>query len=77
MKTCVRAVEASVFILSTPWTHITWALTIKAHLEPLSVLRVFGYARWRKEWAKVSSEIMRDRLSGGGGIYAIRGLLNK
>ncbi len=35
--------------------------TIKANLEPLSGLRVFGYARWRKDWVKVSSELAQDR----------------
>ncbi len=33
----------------------TWPIMIKADLETLSGPRVFGYARWRKEWAKVSS----------------------
>ncbi len=28
----------------------------KADLEPLSGSRVFSYARWRKDWVKVSSE---------------------
>ncbi len=31
-----------------------WATTIEAGLEPLSGLRVFGYARRRKDWVKVS-----------------------
>ncbi len=35
----------------------TWAITIKADLEPLSGPRVFGHARW----AKVSSELVQDR----------------
>ncbi len=30
-----------------------WTMTIKADLKPLSGLRVFGYTRWRKNWAKV------------------------
>ncbi len=38
-----------------------WATTIKASLEPLTGLRVFGYARWRKVWVKVSSELAQDR----------------
>ncbi len=38
----------------------TWATTIKADLEPLSGLRVFGYARRRKDWAKVPSELAQD-----------------
>ncbi len=33
----------------------TWATTIKAALEHLYGLRVFGSARWRKDWANVSS----------------------
>ncbi len=40
----------------------TWATTIKAdHLEPLSGPRVFGYARWRKDWMKVSSGLAQER----------------
>ncbi len=31
----------------------TWAITINADLEPLSGPRVFGHARWRKDWVKV------------------------
>ncbi len=32
----------------------TWATTTKADLEPISGPRVFGHARWRKDWVKVS-----------------------
>ncbi len=32
-----------------------------ADLETLSGLRVFGYARWRKDWVSVSSELAQDR----------------
>ncbi len=39
----------------------TWANTMKAGLEPLSGPQVFGYARWRKDWIKVSSERAQDR----------------
>ncbi len=39
----------------------TWATTIKAGLEPLSGPRVFGHARWRKDWVKVPSELAQDR----------------
>ncbi len=39
----------------------TWATTIKADLEPISGPRVFGHARWRKDWMKVSSELALDR----------------
>ncbi len=39
----------------------TWATTIKDDLEPLSGPRVFGRARWRKDWVKVSSEFAQDR----------------
>ncbi len=38
----------------------TWATTIKADLEPISEPRVFGHARWRKDWVKVSSELAQD-----------------
>ncbi len=34
----------------------TWALTIKADLEPIS-----GHAQWRKDWVKVFSELAQDR----------------
>ncbi len=40
---------------------MTWATAIKADLEPLPVPRVFGYARLRKDWVKVSSELTQDR----------------
>ncbi len=39
----------------------TWATTIKADLEPISGPRVFGHARWRQGWVKVSSELAQDR----------------
>ncbi len=39
----------------------TWATTIKADQEPISGPRVFGHARWRKDWVKVSSELAQDR----------------
>ncbi len=39
----------------------TWAATTKAGLEPLSGPRVFGHARWRRDWVKVSSELAQDR----------------
>ncbi len=29
-------------------------------LEPLSGPRVYGYARWRKDWVKVFSEFAQD-----------------
>ncbi len=35
----------------------TWATTFKVDVEP----RVLGYARWRKDWVKVFSEIAQDR----------------
>ncbi len=38
----------------------TWATTIRADLEPISGPRVFGHARWRQEWLKVSSELAHD-----------------
>ncbi len=46
----------------------TWATTIKADLEPPSGPRVFGHARWRKDWVKVSSELTQDRLAWGASI---------
>ncbi len=33
-----------------------WVASIRVDLEPLSGPRGFGYARWRKDWMKVSSE---------------------
>ncbi len=39
----------------------TWATTIKANLESISGSRVFGHARWRKDWVKESSELAQDR----------------
>ncbi len=39
----------------------TWTNTIKVDQEPLSGPRVFGHARWRKDWVKVPSELTQDR----------------
>ncbi len=40
----------------------TWATTMKADLEPISGPRVFGHARWRKDWVKgLPSELAQDR----------------
>ncbi len=39
----------------------TWTTTIKSSMEPLSEPWVLGYARWRKDWAKVWSELVQDR----------------
>ncbi len=33
----------------------TWDTTIKADLKPISGSRVFGHARWKNDWLKVSS----------------------
>ncbi len=38
----------------------TWAIKLQEDLEPLSRPRIFGYALWRKEWVKVSSELVQD-----------------
>ncbi len=45
-----------------------WATTIKADLEPLSGPRVFGHARWRKDWVKFSSELAQDRRAWGASV---------
>ncbi len=34
---------------------------LPADLEPLSGPRIFGHARWRKDWVEVSSELAQDR----------------
>ncbi len=39
----------------------TWTTTIKADLEPISGPRIFGHARWRRDWVKVLSELAQDR----------------
>ncbi len=41
----------------------TWATTIKADLEPISLPRIFGHARWRKDWVNLAA--MSDLRSGG------------
>ncbi len=46
----------------------TWETTIKADTEHLSVPRVFGHARWRKDWVKVSSELTRERRAWGASV---------
>ncbi len=40
---------------------MTFETTVRADLEPHSGRRVFGHARWRKDWVKISSELVRDR----------------
>ncbi len=40
---------------------MTLATAIKADLHPISGPRVFGHARRRKGWVKVSSEFVHDR----------------
>ncbi len=39
----------------------TWATTIKADPERFSEPRVFGHARWRKDWVKVFCELAQGR----------------
>ncbi len=39
----------------------TLATTIKADLQPISRPQFFGNTRWRKDWVKVSSELVQDR----------------
>ncbi len=39
----------------------TWATTLQECMEALSRSRVFGCARWRKDWMKASSEFAQDR----------------
>ncbi len=50
-----------------------WTTTIKAELEALSGPRVFGYARWTKDWAKASSDLAQDRRAS---IASVRAVLN-
>ncbi len=70
---CARRVEGELIkdlLLPTPprtWRRRpggqlkTWAIANKAVLESLSGPRVFGHARWRKDWLKVFSELAQDR----------------
>ncbi len=51
----------------------TWPTTIKADLEPLSGPLLFGYAQWRKDWVKVSSELSQDRRARSA---SVRGVVN-
>ncbi len=39
----------------------TWITTIRADQEPISGPRVFGHARWRKDWVIMPSELAQDR----------------
>ncbi len=41
----------------------TRTIKVKADPEPLSGPRVFGFARWRKDWVKVPSELAQGRLA--------------
>ncbi len=38
----------------------TYFYSIKAYLEPFSGPQVFGYARWRKDTVKVSSDLAQE-----------------
>ncbi len=49
----------------------TWATTIKADLESISGPRVFGHARWKKEWVKVSSELAQDRRAWNASVRSV------
>ncbi len=40
---------------------MAWVATVTADLEPVTGSRVFGYAQWRQDWVKVSSEPEQDR----------------
>ncbi len=55
----------------------TWATTIKADLEPISRPRVFGHARWRKDWVKVSSELGQDRRAWSASVRDVVNAINK
>ncbi len=46
----------------------TGATTFKEDMETLAGPRIFGYARWRKYWVKVSSELEVDRRAWGASI---------
>ncbi len=56
-----KIVEPSLFACKSGGGQLkTWAITIKADLEPLSGPRISGYVRWREDWVKVSSEVTQD-----------------
>ncbi len=38
----------------------TWTTALKEELEPPAGPRIFGYARWRNDWVKVSCEPAQD-----------------
>ncbi len=70
-----RRIECELIKGLLPTPHRTWrrqaggqlktlAITIKADMEPISGPRVFGYARWRKDWMEVSCELAQDVESG-------------
>ncbi len=46
----------------------TWETMIKADLKPLYGPQVFGYARWRNDWLKVSNELAQDRRAWGASV---------
>ncbi len=64
-------------LLPTPprtWHRLTggqlksWTITIMADLKPFSRRRLFGHARWRKDWMKVYSELAQDRRAWGSSV---------
>ncbi len=40
-------------------------------VEPPSGLRVLGYARWRRDWMKASSELAHDRRAWGSFVRSV------
>ncbi len=39
----------------------TWAITLKTDLEILPPQQVFSYARWKKYWVNISTELVQAR----------------
>ncbi len=48
-----------------------WTTRINAILELLFGPQVFGYARWRKDCAKVASELVQDRRAWGPSVHLV------
>ncbi len=46
-------------------------ITTQTYLDPHSGSRIFGYARWRKDWVEVSSALAQDRRAWGASIRAV------
>ncbi len=54
----------------------TWATTIRVDMVPFFGLRFFGYARWRKDWVKVSRMLAQHLRAWGASVCDVVTLID-